>query len=208
MTALHIACQNGSEDLACLLIDKSDMKVLAYSQNENSPLHLACSNKKESKLIVKRLLDRIKNEEPSELSYMLNKLNKEKQSIMNIAIENNHINIIDILLKDYYAAKEKESEDKNGNFLIHLVAKSGSTEILKVFIKNEAVSFNKNSKGDTALHIAAENNKFNFIKDFLAYEKAYVLFLIKSFLRLIILIHMFLKIYFINTNVYFHQLNY
>ncbi len=173
LTALHIACQNAFEDLACLLIDKSDINFLTDLKNSNLPLNLACKNKHEPLKFVKKMLDRIKNEAPSELLNVITKLDLNKQSILNIAIENNHLKIIDLLLKDYYV-EGKDSEDKNGNLPIHIAAKSGSVEILKILVKNEAVSFKNNSKGDNVLHIAAENNKFNFIYELLAYEKAYV----------------------------------
>ena len=173
LTALHIACQNAFENLACLLIDKSNINLLTNLNTSTLPLHLACKNKHETIQILKRILDRIKNEAPSDLLNVITKLDTNKQSILNIAIENNHLNIIDLLLKDYYV-EGKDNEDKSGNLPVHIAAKSGSVEILKILVKNEAVSFKNNSNGDNALHIAAENNKFNFIVELLAYEKEYV----------------------------------
>ena len=164
---------SGHEDVACLLIDKTDVKTLSNTSDPNLPLHLACKTKKESISIVKRILDKVKKESKIDLNNLLDTVDSDKQTILNMCIDKNHLNMVDILLKEYYT-DIKDEFDKNGHLPVHLAARNGSVELFKVLVKNEAISFKINSHGDNPLHIAAENNKFNFIKEFLEYEKAFV----------------------------------
>lgn len=113
---------------------------------------------------------------------------------MHNAIESNHLNIVDCLLKDYYhtsALAESPSstddvatisppavdpsllEDRNGNLPIHYAAKTCGPDMFKVLVKNNCFSMRRNLNLDNAMHIAAANNSFKFIKEFLAYEKIY-----------------------------------
>ncbi len=85
-----------------MLIDKTDVKILSNLNDQNLPLHLACKAKKESTQIVKKLLDKIKNESLIDLHNMLDTIDSEKQTILNIAIDKNHLKLVDLLLKDYY----------------------------------------------------------------------------------------------------------
>ena len=179
MTALHLACKNGFQDLACLLIDKTDLENLIVSSVNilNLPMHLACkysSSKNEPFEIVKRMIERIKYESTSdELIKVFNRFDSYKQTVLNIAIDNNYLRIIDYILKEYNALNITNIEDKNGNLPIHYVAKSGSTDVLKILLQNNAFSFKTNSDKKNPLHIAAANNKHKFIRDYLEFEKTY-----------------------------------
>ena len=57
---------------------------------------------------------------------------------------------------------------------VHLAARQGSPDLLNLLIKYNAFSVKRNKFHENALHIAAANNKFEFIKVFLAYEATYV----------------------------------
>jgi ankyrin repeat protein len=132
-----------------------------------------CKTKKESIETMKRLLNKVKNESSIDLHNLLETIDSEKQTILNMCIDNNHLKMVDILIKDYFNELKNEY-DKNGHLPIHLGARNGSVELFNVLVKNEAISFKINLNGDNPLHIAAENNKFNFIREFLEYEKAYI----------------------------------
>jgi ankyrin repeat protein len=173
LTALHIACKNGNEEIASLLIDKTDIKNFTISNNLSLPIHFLCKSKNEKLTLIKKILDRLKNECYEEFKNVLIKQDINKQTILNIAIENNHLNIIESLFKEYYL-DGKDLEDKNSNLPIHYAAKCGSTDVLEILWKNNAFSLKTNQKGENALHIAASNNKFKFIKSFLKYEKDYL----------------------------------
>ena len=122
---------------------------------------------------MKRLLDKVKKESTIDLNNLLETVDSDKQTILNMCIDKNHLKLVDILLKDYFT-DIKDEYDKNGNLPIHLAARNGSVELFNVLVKNDAISFKININGDNPLHIAAENNKFNFIKKFLEYEKSFV----------------------------------
>ncbi len=144
-------------------------------KNTSDPnlLHLICKTKTESITTVKRLLDKVKKESLIDLNNLLNTVDSDRQTILNMCIDKNHLKIVDILLKDFFS-NLKHEYDRNGNLPIHLAARNGSIELFNVLVKNDAISFKTNLNGDNPLHIAAENNKFNFIREFLAYERAYV----------------------------------
>jgi ankyrin repeat protein len=179
MTALHLACKNGFHDLACLLIDKTDLENLLVSSVNvlNLPMHLACkysSSKNEPFEMVKRMIERIKYGSSSEeLIKVFNRFDTYKQTVLNIAIDNNHLRIIDYILKEYNMLNIISIEDKNGNLPIHYVAKSGSVDVLKILVQNNALSFKSNSDKKNPLHIAASNNKHKFIREYLEYENNY-----------------------------------
>jgi ankyrin repeat protein len=135
-------------------------------------LHLACRNKNEKAFIVKKILDKLK-ENSKKINYLEAALKKEdnsRQTIYLIAIENNHLNIVEYLLRDFKVNKEQK-DGQNGNMAIHFCAKTGSVEMFHLLQKYDAVSFKTNNNQENALHIAAYNNKHKFIKEFLLYEK-------------------------------------
>jgi ankyrin repeat protein len=179
MTALDISCKYGFHDIATVLVDKAKIETLLNPNKEGSPLYLACKNKKENLAIVKKILDRLKNEQEAlnddSIHYANDILKKldNNQTVLSISINNNHLNIVELLLKEHFKCITS-IEDKNGNSLIHLAAKNGSPDLLKLLIKHNAFSMKLNKNNDSPLHIAAANNKFNFIKEFLAYEKVYM----------------------------------
>ena len=100
---------------------------------------------------------------------MFYKLNEYKQSILQIAINRGHLNIIDAILKDYYV--EFDKPDGNGALPIHLAAYTGNCDILDIMIKYKIVRCMYNTKKDTPLHVAAQKNRFAFIQKLLAYER-------------------------------------
>ena len=193
MTPLAIACKHGYDDIALLLIERAKLESLVNAKSNSSPIHLACKNKEEKINIVKEILNKVTAERKSNpllssyypndaasdddfdsnLDQMLRKKDENDQSLISILIDNNHLKIIELLLKDYnrYIV---DIEDSNANLLIHLAAKNGSPELLRLLIKYDGFSFKLNHNNENGLHIAATNNKFNFIKEYLAFEKSYI----------------------------------
>ena len=173
LTPLHIACRNGNEDIISLLIDNTDIKNFSSSNNPSLPIHFLCKLKNEKLNLVKKILNRLKMESYEDFKNVLIKQDINKQTILNIAIENNHLNIIESLFKEY-SLNEKDLQDNNSNLPIHFAAKCGSIDVLEILWKYKAFSLKTNQKSENALHIAAANNKFKFIKAFLNYEKDYI----------------------------------
>jgi ankyrin repeat protein len=173
LNPFQLACKNGFDQLGFCFLDKVSSEKLIVANHNNYYLHLLCKNKEEKLGLVSKILEKLRKDSTREKNYLdeaLLSLDMNKQTVLNIAIDNNHLNIVELLLKDYY--KEKVLvEDKNGNMPIHYAAKCGSTEILKVIVKCNGFTIRTNSNGENALHIAASNNKFKFIRDFIINER-------------------------------------
>jgi len=149
MNPLAIACKHGYDDIALLLIERTKLETLVNAKNNSLPIHLICKNKEEKLNLVKSILDKITSERrksnplllssyypndtasdegfDSNLDQVLRKTDENEQSLISILIDNNHLKIIELLLKDYnrYIV---DIEDNNANLLIHLAATSGSPE--------------------------------------------------------------------------------
>lgn len=221
LTPLHYACLEGYDDIALILIEKSNPEKLCDSTGaENLPIHLAVSKKIEKARIVLEMLDKVKLNKLAFLeNLMLYKLNDHNQSILEIAMENNHLMIVEEIIKDFY--EDYDLPDANGNLPIHLAADNGSTQIFDILDKYKAVRYSPNSKNDNPLHLAAIKNRFAFIEKFLKNERNYVtdlddggkcsfyklLFLLESKLsdfKLEIIFHMVLFIFSLNLFNHFY----
>jgi ankyrin repeat protein len=173
MTPLHVACKYGYDDIAFLLNEYTSVEKLANSSGDSLPLHLACRNKTEKYHVVKKMLDKIKQSSTKEnnmLEAVMNKLDAGRQTLLQIAVENEHGKLVELFLSEY--AVSVDQEDRVGNLPVHLGARAGSTEILKLLAKHNASLFKCNQNKENALHIAAAHNRFKFIKDFILLERA------------------------------------
>lgn len=176
MTPLHLACKYGFFDIVDLLIDKIEPRDFLIF-NTNSPdiqlLHLMCKNKTENPKLVRKILEKIRQVSVFDLNEQLQRMDQNRQTILQIAIENNHLKTLEMLLKEFYVTEELR-EDRNGNLPIHHAAKVPGSDVLNVLIENNAFSFKTNGNYENALHVAASNNRFKFITDFMAHEKLLV----------------------------------
>jgi len=192
MTSFSLACKHGYDDIALLILNRTNIESLISVPNDCLPLHLICKFKEEKLELVKSILNKLNSQkrlsniltacyynnniinEDENFNIYVNEavklLDNNGETIFSFLIENNHLNIIEFVLKEYnqYVV---DLVDRNNNCIIHLAAKSGTTEILKLLIKYNAFSTKVNSNGENALHIAAANNKFNFIREYLINEK-------------------------------------
>ncbi len=142
--------------------------------SDDYPLHIACKNKTEKYDIVKKMLEKLRDnsirKKSNCLQNALDKADSNGQNLLHICIENSHLNLTDLLFKGFYANKEQK-EDAEGNFPMHIAAKHGSLEMFKLLIKYECINFHPNKQSENPLHIAAHNNRFKFIRELLKYEK-------------------------------------
>ncbi len=177
LTPLQVACKNGNEDVAELLIEKLDpnslFNSLIYEFSNSLPMHLACRHKNEKLTIIKAILEKLKNILDSSFSIfqVLKKEDNNRQTILHLAIENNHLNIVEHLLQNYNFNNELTNASR-GNLPIHIAAKNGSLEMLSLLQKYHAVSFDRNTNRENAMHIAASFNRYKFIRQFLFFERA------------------------------------
>jgi ankyrin repeat protein len=181
MLAFHILCKNGNEAILDIMLDKIEpIKLAAIIINDPfnlRPLHLLCSHKIEKYISLKKILEIISLNDSAENSLPVEKIFKkedsERQTILHLAIENNHLKIVDMLFGDYKISSDLR-EGKRGNQPIHLCAKNGTSQMFDLLCKHNAVSFKQNNYLENALHIAASANKPHFITEFLKYEYNYM----------------------------------
>ncbi len=171
-----LACKSGSFKIIELLIERIDIKV-SFIYNTASPdlqpLHMLMKNKAENAPLVARILEKIRQVSVFDLNEQLLRMDHNRQSILQISIENNHLKTTELLLREYYVTEELR-EDKNGNLPVHFAARVSGSEVLAVLIANSAFSLKTNGNYENALHIAAANNRFKFIAEFLAHEQSLV----------------------------------
>ncbi len=138
MTPLQIACINDSEKVAEILINHIDIDKLVTTC---FPLHFICKSKNENVNLINLTLVRFqqqqtaRNQAKSYLDLALNKMDLNKQTVLHIAAENNHLNIVDVLLGKFNANGSLK-DGKNGNLCIHLAAKTGSLKMLDILKKH------------------------------------------------------------------------
>ena len=179
MLPFHISCRNGNEDILHILINKIDAVKLASlimsESNYSTPLHSLCRHKTEKYSIIKNVLEKLKAceslvDSAHSLDNILKKEDSTRLTILHIAIENNHLNIVELLFRDYNLSRDLR-DGQRGNLPIHVCAKNGSLDMFKLLQTYDAVSFKQNNNAENALHVAAFFNKSHFIAAFLKYEK-------------------------------------
>lgn len=196
MTPLHMACKYGNEEVAELLVEKMNadrLFQLCIADHVISPLHLACRNKNEKYLIVRRILDKLRDAcssvsasvptstiapllsgtkwyVPNYIDLVLKKEDPNRQSLLSSAIENNHLLIVELLLGEYNFPRDQR-DCKTGNLPIHIAAKNGSIEMFDLLRKHDCISFKTNNSQENSLHIAAVYNKHKFIREYVKYEQ-------------------------------------
>ena len=175
MTPVGLACKLGAYEILGLLVDKVSVNefFIQHQSPETQPFHMLCKNKEERPELVGKILNKIKATSMFYLTELLQRMDHNRQTILQICIENSHSKTTELLLKEYYNDEEIR-EDRNGNLPIHYAAKVADTEILSVLIRNDAFSLKTNGNYETALHVAASHNRFKFINEFLAHEKSLV----------------------------------
>ena len=110
--------------------------------------------------------------------------NELGKTALHLATENNHINVVEVLLRHKRLSREKiinlmGAKDKKGNTVFHYAAKSGHTEVVKkIFaaikelgIKGEdayKLLAQKDDGGNTVFHYAAKSGHTEVVKEIFA----------------------------------------
>ena len=125
MSPLEISCSNGYEEIGLILLAKTSIDEL-----ENSTINMACSFREEKFDFVKEFFDKLKNSNEERIRMYFFK----NPDLFVKLIDNNHLKIIEYVLKEFgnhiSAINNQDTDD-----LIHLAAKNGSTDLLKILVK-------------------------------------------------------------------------
>ena len=108
------------------------------------PIHLVLEHKTEKLEIAKRIFEKLSTSLNRASSFInpdinlvsqkiLFAINHENRTILQMAIENGHTNIAEMILSQYYP--QSFSSDANGNMPVHLVAESGNIGLLDTLVK-------------------------------------------------------------------------
>lgn len=165
MTPLHVAARYGSEVVALLLVDYLDTIQLSILDfNKMLALHHACKCKIQKFAIVERII--LKYEQTlsqTDMMEVLSKKDKFENTILDLAIKENHLQIVECLLK-LNSKNFKLIGDHDKNLPIHIAARFGSVEMLSLMENYDCVSFEPNNSWENVFHIAASSNKFDFLE--------------------------------------------
>ena len=128
-----MAFKSGLDDISAILIDRLDAENLIRSSSDCLPVFAALELKEEKLDLVVKMLEKIYSRSQLYLSHtLLYKLNAHKHSILQVAIENNHLNIIEVIIKRFYPDYNKL--DSNGNTPTLLAAEAGNIAVLNILV--------------------------------------------------------------------------
>ncbi len=179
LTSLHLACKNANSDLAILLVQHSDIdSLIKQTAPDTFLLHIICKSKSEMTSLVQAILNKLKTASDNNttatttrnlLKLAFTREDSNRQPLLHIAIQNNHLNIVETLMRDYLIDKDIK-DAKNGNLATHEVARTGSVAMFDLLEKYDFISNKQNNNLENALHIAASANRDLFIHRYLFYE--------------------------------------
>ncbi|ETS78896.1 hypothetical protein PFICI_08749 [Pestalotiopsis fici W106-1] len=154
-SALHIAAYSGYESICDILLD-AGADDQSLSNDEYTPLHEAAMGG--NLVVLRKFLSRsehaVQNQNEAaepELSAPFDPA-KERNELLHIAARNNHLEIVQELLKDNrYASKRKCST------AVLWAAQRGYIEVVATLLASGKVMAVQDYEGNTALHRAAAN---------------------------------------------------
>jgi len=100
----QIACKSGNDRIILLLLDYLDAESLVETFKDETPIHLLLENRGEEKVETTRaILEKIRQGKKYLLDNMiLNTLTPKNCSVLQTAMENEHVNIVDMIEIIFY----------------------------------------------------------------------------------------------------------
>ena len=115
MTALQLSAKEDLDQVTSILIDKTDVSQLIKPSIANFPLHSLCKSQIEKLDIIEKILKKLKDASVKKnfLDMGMKAVDSKQASLMHIAVEFNHSNIVESLLTKYNG--DCKVKDSNGN---------------------------------------------------------------------------------------------
>ena len=163
-TPLHVAVMSNMPKVVRRIMVHGG-EVCVPNKNGDTPLHLAC--RKGLQTCVEILTKHLKYEEIKDIPYQvpfrlipqnLELRNYEGLTCLHLATINNHINIVNYLVKTLYASVDTQ-EGKSGKTALHFAVELGFAELVNFLVMNCGANVNAEMYNRrTALDIAVEKN--------------------------------------------------
>ncbi|XP_057313101.1 serine/threonine-protein phosphatase 6 regulatory ankyrin repeat subunit B-like isoform X3 [Hydractinia symbiolongicarpus] len=156
-TALFHAATYASQEMVKVLLDHGADPFMVAGDYERTCLHQACSRSSGAIDVVKLLLETMGNEA---------KLEQDKAGLIpiHLAINKGNINVVHELLHDEVDAQLKAVTKDYRDCALHLAARRGDYNIMKVLVENGAEVDQTNLEGQTPLHIACSEGDEQTVK--------------------------------------------
>ncbi|XVF83522.1 hypothetical protein PTKIN_Ptkin16aG0495500 [Pterospermum kingtungense] len=130
---MHLALENGHEELALLLLEKDKDLVGVKGRNGETSLHRAITRKRSHKLLAKFL---------KACPECIQDVTTTNQTALHIAITNNHLEALRLLcrrlLKTDYCEDVVNQKDRNDNTALHIAARDNQHQMIELLLKCKA----------------------------------------------------------------------
>ena len=107
------------------------------------------------------LFDTAEKKGDAVLAKLIGCINRDKETALHLAVENNHIDIVELCIKKGFKVN---SERENMISPLHLACTSGMIDIAKLLVENGANIESTNSLKETPLHRASMFNRTDIIE--------------------------------------------
>ncbi|KHN74170.1 Ankyrin-2 [Toxocara canis] len=147
------ACARGHSGVARILL-KHHARIDVFDESGRTALHLAAAN---GHLQLTHLLLQHKA--------FVNSKSKAGEAPLHLAAQNGHVKVVNLLVQDHGAALEAITLDNQT--ALHFAAKHGQLAVSQTLLALGANPNARDDKGQTPLHLAAENDFPDVVKLFL-----------------------------------------
>jgi hypothetical protein len=122
-------------------LEELDIESIVEPYNGDMAIHFLVDHKEEKLETTRAILQKINQGKHFVLYHtVLNALTHKRYSLLQVAMENRHFNIVNMILQDFYP--KDFCPDGNGNNPTHLAACNGNLEFLNIIVKTFLLKLN------------------------------------------------------------------